>query len=238
MARKTRAEVTLDKVLSDIEQGKRYQAQLVAKLQETRQGHVPEGYLRPETATPQEIQAWQDRQAVIDGLEEELARLNDELAKAWDVATGLSDPNGRLSGSGEDLERAVRALEARLSTLQARRGTFREDAHERLDIILSEFAARAENLLAGEVGHFEVEEVAKLWAFLDPAFAERLHGSVDARPAEQFAAGSRSSWEAEMDVLARQVQRRRAELQAREAERSFAEAEAARDEALAAVEAT
>lgn len=230
--KRSKAEVTLDKVLGDIEQGKRYQADNLRKLHEARRGFVPPS--RMANATSEELARAHEQETYIAALEAEAERFERELAKAWDFAAALADPVGRLPGTDEDLASGIAALESRRSALVASSPRYREDAHREADAHLDEHAARFEALLAASrLGEWEFEELARLWPFVDNAFRARVHDGIDALPASEFAAGSRSSFEAELAMLGRQIQRRRAELEAREAERAVAEAEAAKARALA-----
>ncbi len=233
--KRTRTERTLDGVLNDIQAGQGFLEETRRQLHAARRGHLP---VRPELskATTAELQAWDERAELIAHLEGEERRLVENLALAWDVAAGLSEPPGRLPGSDEEVAAQVRALEARRSALARKAGTFAEDRHDAVEALLAFHAERLDALLAvSPVGAGEVEEIVRLWSVRDPALAEALHAAVDA---EEGLAENRAGWQAELDLLARQAERRRRELELRAQERAAVAAERERREAevrLAAV---
>ena len=237
-ARRTRQEVSLDRVLGDVERGREQVRELRENLHLVRQGYLPpERFTEPHQAKERE-QA-ELRRDYIESVEAEIARIEGEIEKAWAVAGGLSDAPDRLPGSDEEIAAQAEALEARREALVALRGRHREDRHDAIDALLAEHVARFEALVSSELGAWEIEEAGKLWAYLDPALAERLHAAVDARPESDFAQGSRATWKSEIATLRRQAERRRKELALRQQEREAREAEARRAEAeLALAETT
>jgi hypothetical protein len=222
----SRSEASADKVLTEIEVLQDRERQVSVLLQQQRQGLLPAGYLKPEKATAEEIQAQEEKAAIVAGLEQQLAETRAEIKQKWDVVGGLSDPSGRLPGSDVEITQQINALETRLTQLRALDGRHRQTYHERLDFLLNQYGDRFEALVNGDgFGEFEAEEAAKLWPFLDPAFRARLHQGVDEHPAAMFAPGSRSSWEAERALVIKQISRRTAELALRASEKDAAEAE-------------
>ena len=97
MARKTRSEITIDKVLDDIAEAQPRLRDLRRQLHEARKGHLPPEHFREAWDSDEREQA-QARQTHIDALEHEIARLEGELLKAWKVAAGLQDSPERLLG--------------------------------------------------------------------------------------------------------------------------------------------
>lgn len=233
--RKSKAERTLDQTLAQIEKGQGYLVDVRRQLHAARQGHVPARPLS-DRATAHEIAAWDERAERIAHLEGEEARLVENLRLAWDVAAGLAEPPGRLPGTDAEVEAQMRALEARRSELTARAGSFREDRHDAVDVMLGYQRERLDAILASSpIGAAEVEDVIRLWPVTDPKLAEALHAAVDA---EATLTDGRSNWQDELDLLARQIARRRAELELRAQERAAEEAERERKAAevrLAAV---
>lgn len=226
-ARRTRQEVSLDRVLGDVERGREQVRELRENLHLVRQGYLPpERFTEPHQAKERE-QA-EHRRDYIEQVEAEIARIEGEIEKAWAVAGGLSDAPDRLPGSDEEISKQGAALEERRQALAARRGTFREDHHDRVAAVLAERRSYTDALLASPLGATEIEQLAAAWVWRDPTFAEALHAAVDAM---EGLSDGRSSWQAEIDLLARQAERRRRELQLREQEREAREAEARRAEA-------
>lgn len=235
MARKMRSEITIDKVLDDIAEAQPRLRDLRRQLHEARRGHVPPEHFREAWDADEREQA-QARQTHIDALEQEIARLEGELVKAWNVAAGLSDSPERLSGDDAEIEAQAAALESRRAQLEQQRGTFREDAHDAVDVMLAMRHEHVEALLASPLGALEVSQLIEVWPARDPTLVEALHAAIDGR--EGFTDGDRSAWEAELQTLARQAERRRRELALRAEERRLAEAQADKERAeveLAAV---
>jgi len=236
--RKSRSERSLDAVLGEIERGRANLQQLRENLHLVRKGHVPSALFANERESEKRAEAIH-REEYMQQVEAEIARLEEAIAKRWTLAAGLSDGGERLAGSDEVIQAQLGALVERRRSLDRLGGQFREDQHRHVDNILSDHRDRIEALLSSPLGAGEIVDVAQSWAWRDPSLAEALHAAVDARPAEEFAEGTQSDWEAELRTVARQIERRKKELALREQERAAAEAEARRAQAeveLAAIE--
>jgi hypothetical protein len=112
-------------------------------------------------------------------------------------------------------------------------GRFREDAHDSMNALLDQWQQKILGILnSPELGFGEVEQLVAAWPARDPALAEALHGSVDSGTwTREFAEGSREKWRQELDTIARQIGRRRAEMALRESEREAVAAEQRKQQA-------
>jgi hypothetical protein len=240
-ARKTRAELSQDQVLHQIEDANKRISEMRQEVDEARQGHLSPEYLARTAfgtvpaGTPEEIAAARETQDFIDARVKEINRLDNELTKAWHYFNGLQDtpPGRRSAGSDDEVEAEIAALQGRAKRLGAMRGTFREDAHDALDTILASHRARLTALLtaSGPFSDADIEEIIRLWSVRDESLAETLHDMVEQR--SEFPAVSRATWRSELDTLNRQIEKRRRELELRSSERTASEAEKAREAAEA-----
>jgi hypothetical protein len=235
MARKTRAEVSIDKVLKDIETAQKQLAELRTNKALVAQKIEPMGAVSEFTEDEAKIHAGKIR--FVEESEVEIERLESEIAKAWAFCAGLGEEPGRSKASDDELGSQLAALEGRQQRLLRLRGTFKEDFHDQIDAVITFHRDRIDALLASPLGAEELEELGRVWSWRDESFREALHAAIDSDDhllgARDFAEGSRSSWQAELDLLNRQIARRRAEIELRESERQFAAAAQVREQALA-----
>jgi hypothetical protein len=235
MARKTRAEISIDRVLKDIEGATKRLAELRTNKALVAQKIEPMGAVAEFTEDEAKIHAGKIR--YVEETEAEIERLESEIAKAWSYVGGLGEEPGRSKASDDDLRSQLAALEGRQQRLLQLRGTFKEDFHDQIDAVITFHRDRIDALLASPLGAEELEELGRVWSWRDESFREALHSAIDSDDhllgARDFAEGSRSSWQAELDLLHRQIARRRAEIELRESESQFAEAAQVREQALA-----
>lgn len=242
-ARATNAERTLDAQLAEIEVLKRRLEELrgwradAARTQIGTVGAWRPGPYAAGNYTVSELAELERISAYIEECDTGIRELEREIQDKWTLAGGLTDSPDRLAGDDDEIARQASALDDRRRQLEASRGTFAEDQHDRVDAVLAERRSYTDALLASPLGATEIEQLAAAWVWRDEGFREALHKAIDAHP-ERYTSGVRSSWQAEIDLLGKQAARRRAELSLREQEKAAKEAEAARARAQVELAAT
>jgi hypothetical protein len=208
------------------------------ELNDRRGRFLPPGYFSPTDTDDRNRAAIEEK--ALGQLDEQAQELAVEVEQLWEKAAGLQDVAGRLAGEDEEIEQEIAALEQRKMQLDSvHRNRHAEDAHEAVDGLLAFHRERLDAMLdAASIGPREVQEIIAVWSVRDPELAEALHEVVDRRT--DFAPGTRDDYRKQAELIARQIGRRKAELDLRIEERAVAEAEverAAAEARLAAVEA-
>ena len=115
--------------------------------------------------------------------------------------------------------RSTRFKQRRRQLVATCEGRFAEDAHEQLDASLAGHRAAFDAHASRPDWRFADRLVQSYVLGRDPAFAKALHDAVDSRT--DFASGTRDGYRTQRDRLAREVGRRRYELDLRAQEQAL-----------------
>lgn len=240
MARMTTKSRNFARALKDIEALQDELMPLVNELARLRGHHIPPAYFEGKPANRDDVARSEAEAAAIAELQERATELEEDVDQLWrEAAETQDDASARLEGDDGQLEHEIGMIEERRRDLSRLSGRFVEDARDNLAVALRLQRERLDALLASPPSRPDlIQAAAAAWALRDPAFEKAMLDRINA--ATGYAPGPRADWQGQLDQLARQVERRRRELDVRGEERAVADAEAQLREAsnrLAAVQA-